>query len=165
VAGGMVGSTFKPFTVATALQNGYSLKDTFQGNSPYEFPDGLTVRNEGTGSDGLGNDYGEAVDLTYALEQSINTAFVDMSNSIPDGPDKILETANMLGIPPTEKTREYPGIPSTSRDLDADALITLGKARISPVNMANAYATIAAEGQRSDVHVVEKVVDANGEEL
>lgn len=165
VAGGMVGSTFKPFTVATALQNGYSLKDTFQGNSPYEFPDGLTVRNEGTGSDGLGNDYGEAVDLTYALEQSINTAFVDMSNSIPDGPEKILETANMLGIPPTEKTREYPGIPSTSRDLDADALITLGKARISPVNMANAYATIAAEGQRSDVHVVEKVVDANGEEL
>ena len=31
--------------------------------------------------------------------------------------------------------------------------------------MANAYATIAAEGQRSDVHVIEKVVDANGEEL
>ncbi len=31
--------------------------------------------------------------------------------------------------------------------------------------MANAYASIAAEGQRSDVHVIEKVVDANGEEL
>ncbi len=59
VAGGMVGSTFKPFTLATALDNGYSLKDTFQGNSPFEFPDGLTVNNEGTGSDGLGNDYGD----------------------------------------------------------------------------------------------------------
>jgi membrane peptidoglycan carboxypeptidase len=162
VAGGSVGSTFKPFTLATALDNGYSLKDTFDGNSPYEFPGGLAVRNEGYGSDGLGNDYGSAVNATYALEQSINTAYVDMSNSIPDGPDKILATANRLGVPPAEATKKYPGIPSTSVDLDADALITLGKARISPVNMANAYATIDNAGERADVHVIEKVVK-NGE--
>ncbi len=164
VAGGMVGSTFKPITLATALDNGYSLKDTFEGNSPYEFPDGLTVRNEGSGSDGLGNDYGSAVDATYALEQSINTAYVDMSASIPDGPDKILAMANKLGIPPAAADKKSPGIPDESRDLEADALITLGKARISPVNMANAYATIANGGQRADVHVIDKVVDRNGEE-
>jgi membrane peptidoglycan carboxypeptidase len=165
VAGGMIGSTFKPFTLATALKEGYSLKDTFEGNSPYEFPDGLAVRNEGAGPDGLGNDYGSSVNATYALEQSINTAYVDMSDSIPNGPEKILKTANQLGVPPTGGDSDFPGIPSSSRDLEADALITLGKARISPINMANAYATVAAEGQRSDVHVVEKVVDANGEEL
>jgi membrane peptidoglycan carboxypeptidase len=163
VAGGMVGSTFKPFTLATALDNGYSLKDTFQGNSPYEFPDGLTVNNEGTGSDGLGNDYGEAVNATTALEESINTAYVDMSNSIPDGPDKILATANALGVPPTEPNKKYPGIPSTSRDLESDALITLGKARVSPINMANAYASIDNGGKRADVHVIDKVVDQSGE--
>ncbi|GAB3775079.1 membrane peptidoglycan carboxypeptidase [Nocardioides ginsengisegetis] len=164
VAGGMVGSTFKPITLATALDNGYSLKDTFDGNSPYEFPDGLTVRNEGTGSDGQGNDYGSAVDATYALEQSINTAYVDMSNSIPDGPDKIAAMANAMGIPPTKATKKYPGIPSTSRDLDSDALITLGKARISAINMANAYATIANGGKRANVHVIDKVT-RNGETL
>jgi membrane peptidoglycan carboxypeptidase len=159
-AGGMVGSTFKPFTLATALENGYSLKDTFDGNSPYEFPDGLTVRNEGTGSDGLGNDYGAAVSATYALEESINTAFVDMSNSIPDGPDKILKTAEEMGIPPAKPDKRYPGIPDASGpDLEADALITLGKARLSAINMANAYATIANRGQRADVHVLSKVVD------
>ncbi len=162
VAGGMVGSTFKPFTLATALEEGFSLKDTFEGNSPYEFPDGLTVQNEGPGT---GNDYGSAVNATYALEQSINTAFVDMSNSIPDGPDRILETANKLGVPPTEADDKYPGIPRASRDLEADALVTLGKARISAVNMANSYASIANGGQRADVHVIDQVVDRNGEQL
>lgn len=165
-AGGMVGSTFKPITVATALENGYSLKDRFDGNSPYEFPDGLTVRNEGTGSDGLGNDYGSAVDLTYALEQSINTAFVDMSSSIEDGPKKILSTANRLGIPPAKADPKYPGIPDASGpDLEADALITLGKARLSPINMANAYASIDNGGKRANVHVIDKVADKNGETL
>jgi membrane peptidoglycan carboxypeptidase len=163
-AGGMVGSTFKPIALATALANGYSLKDTFQGNSPYKFPDGLTVRNEGTGPDGLGNDYGESVNAQYALEQSINTAFVDMSNSIPDGPKKIYETAEKLGVPPPEPDKQYPGIPSSSRDLsDKDTLITLGRARISAINMANAYATIANGGQRADVHVIDKVVGKDGE--
>ena len=154
VAGGMVGSTIKPLTVATALQNGYSLKDTFDGNSPYEFPDGLQVVNEGAGD---GTDYGSAVDLTYATEQSINTAFVDMSNSMTDGPDKIVQTANKAGIPPADPTNKYPGIPDKSIDLEPDALVTLGKARISPINMANAYATIANGGERADVHVIDKV--------
>ena len=163
VSGGMVGSTFKPITLATALENGYSLKDTFEGNSPFEFPDGLRVRNEGTGSDGLGNDYGAAVNAIEATEESINTAYVDMSNSIPDGPDKILATANALGVPPAEPSKKFPGIPNTTRDLESDALITLGKARISPINMANAYATIDNGGKRADVHVIDKVVDRSGE--
>jgi membrane peptidoglycan carboxypeptidase len=160
--GGMVGSTLKPLTVATALENGYSLEDSFAGNSPYVFPDGLDVVNEGPGD---GNDYGDKVDLVYATEQSINTAFVDMSNSIPDGPQKILETANKVGIPPGKPTQKYPGIPDKSIDLEADALITLGKARISPINMANAYATIANGGERADVHVIDKIVSNSGEVL
>ena len=169
VAGGMVGSTMKPFTLATALDSGYSLKDTFEGNSPYEFPDGLTVQNEGPGT---GNDYGSAVTATYATQESINTAYVDMSNSIPDGPDKILEMANRMGIPLAKADPDYaksikknPGIPMASRDLESDALLTLGKARISPINMANAYATLANKGERADVHVIDRVVDRNGEEL
>ena len=161
-AGGMVGSTFKPFTLATAITEGFSLEDTFEGNSPYEFPDGLEVRNEGGGD---GNDYGSEVAATYALEESINTAFVDMSASIPDGPEKIEAMANALGIPPAKPDKKYPGIPKVSRDLSSDdALITLGRARISPINMANAYATIANGGVRANVHVIKKVEDRSGED-
>ena len=49
VAGGMVGSTFKPFTLTTAIKEGFSLEDTFEGNSPYEFPDGLDGAQRGRG--------------------------------------------------------------------------------------------------------------------
>jgi membrane peptidoglycan carboxypeptidase len=164
--GGMAGSTIKPLTVAAALKQGFSIEDTFQGDSPFEFPDGTEVRNEGTGSDGLGNDYGSAVSLVEAGEESINTAFVDMSDSMEDGPQAIYDMARSLGIPGEVPSKKFPGIPSKSVDFSPDdTLITLGKGRISPINMANAYASIANGGKRADAHVVQKVVDKNGETL
>jgi membrane peptidoglycan carboxypeptidase len=161
-AGGMVGSTIKPVSLAAAITDGYSLKSTWQGNSPFTFPDGLEVHNEG---DSTGTNYGAAISSLTALEQSVNTAFVDMSNSMKNGPQKILAMGNKMGIPPDRPDSQFPGIPNTSRDLDADALLTLGKARISAVNMANTYATIANGGQRADVHVIDKVVAPDGKVL
>ena len=84
----MAGSTFKPVSLAAAITDGYSLKSTFEGNSPYTFPDGLKVHNEGAGA---GTNYGSAVISVTAMEESINTAFVDMSASMKDGPQKILD--------------------------------------------------------------------------
>jgi membrane peptidoglycan carboxypeptidase len=159
-AGGMVGSTFKPASLAAAIADGYSLKSTWDGNSPYVFPDGLEVHNEG---DSTGTNYGSSISSITAMEESVNTAFVDMSASMKNGPSKILTQANKMGIPPVDQDQQYPGIPDTSRDLDADALITLGKARVSAINMANTYATIANGGQRADVHVISKVVDSKGD--
>jgi membrane peptidoglycan carboxypeptidase len=161
-AGGMVGSTFKPASLAAAITDGYTLKSTWDGNSPYTFPDGLEVHNEG---DSTGTNYGSAISSVTAMEQSVNTAFVDMSASMKDGPQKILSMANKMGIPPAKADPHFPGIPDTSRDLDADPLITLGKARISAINMANTYATIANGGQRADVHVISKVTDSTGKVL
>ena len=44
--------------LAAAIKDGFSLKDTFDGNSPYVFPDGLEVNNEGAGRR---HDYGSSV--------------------------------------------------------------------------------------------------------
>ncbi|WP_319804521.1 transglycosylase domain-containing protein [Nocardioides malaquae] len=158
--GGMAGSTMKAFTVAAAIEEGFSLRDTFQGNSPYRFPGGLEVNNAGEGA----ADQGSAISMTRATALSTNTAFVDMSDSMEDGPRKIYRTMLRAGLPPEEADSDFPGIPMRSTDLSPeDTLITLGKARISPINMANAYATFANFGERADVHVVAKVVEADGE--
>lgn len=164
-AGGMAGSTMKPFTLATALQNGFSLKDTFDGNSPFTFPGStLQVHNEGEqAGEANGHSYGSRINAIYALEQSVNTAFVDMSSAIPDGPKKIYKTVTKMGLAPEKPEQDLPGIPNKTPDLSPkDTLITLGRAQVSPINMANAYATIAAGGKRADVHVITKVVDRSG---
>lgn len=168
VTGGAPGSSFKPFALATALKSGFSLKDTFDGNSPYYYNGqgtGDRVRNEGTGPDGLGNDYGSAVNLITATEESINTAYADLTQAIPDGPEKILETANALGIPKWDHNASGYNHLHNSPGLEPVAGIALGSATIAPINMANAYATIANGGQRADVHVIDKVVGKDGETL
>ncbi len=163
--GGSPGSSFKPFALATGLKAGYSLKSTFDGNSPYYYNGqgtGDRVRNEGTGPDGLGNDYGSAVNLIYATEESINTAYADLTNSIPDGPQKILDTANALGIPKWDKKAHGYNHLHNSPGLEPVRNIALGTATVAPVNMANAYATIANGGKAAPVHVISKVQNRDG---
>ena len=146
-----VGSTFKPFALTAALRDGFTLRDRFDGSSPLRLPDGSTVRNEGESSgipDGIS--YG-TVDLLKATEDSINTAYVDMTLSMKDGPRKVLQAATQAGVP-----ADSPG-------LDPYGRIALGSASIRPVEMAESYATFAAGGQAASWYVVEKVSDANGQ--
>jgi membrane peptidoglycan carboxypeptidase len=114
--GNAPGSSFKPFALATGLAAGYSLNDTFQGFSPYRLPNGDTVKNEGQGD---GHSYGTKVSLLKATQESINTAYVDLTESIPDGPDKIKQTAIKMGIPADTKGLEaVPSIALGSRQPD-----------------------------------------------
>ncbi|HJQ05805.1 MAG TPA: transglycosylase domain-containing protein [Nocardioides sp.] len=156
VLGGQAGSTFKPFALAAGLKAGFSLKDTFAGNSPYTYPDGTTISNEQHTS------YGSKVNLIKALEESINTAFADLTQAIPDGPQKIVDMANAMGIPPAKPANPPYGFPDSSPGQQANAGVALGSETISPINMANAYATIANHGVAADPYIIEKVVDAKG---
>ncbi|MGH3412325.1 MAG: transglycosylase domain-containing protein [Marmoricola sp.] len=147
------GSAFKPFALAMALRNGWSLKDTFDGDSPYTFPDGTMVHNEGE-NEGVpnGTSYGSAVSLLTGLEESINTVYVDLTASTPNGPEKIKRTAIEMGIPPRK------GWQPNSR-------IALGIEPVSPVDLANAYSTIANRGREHDWFLIKKVTDAGGQVL
>jgi membrane peptidoglycan carboxypeptidase len=148
VAGGSPGSAFKPFALSAGIQDGYSLKSTFQGNSPYTFPDGVgTVVNEGPGD---GNDYGSRISLLKATQDSVNTAYADLTASMDKGPQKIMGAAVKMGIPrDAPGLKPYPGI-------------ALGSATVSPIDMANAYGTIADGGKVKKWYVISKVTDSNG---
>ena len=84
------GSAFKPFALTAALQDDISMKSRFSGNSPLKVPGSKPVNNE------FDQSYG-TVDLVRATEDSINTAYVDLTMEM--GSRKVLEAAVDAGIP------------------------------------------------------------------
>ena len=144
--GGSPGSSFKPFALAAGLKEGFALKDTFDGNAPFVLPDGSEVGNQG---EGKGESYGSAIDLITATENSVNTAYVDLTTAMEDGPSKVVKMANQLGVP-----KNAPG-------LKPFPAVALGSATVSPIDMANSYATIANGGVHHDWFIVKKVSRAS----
>ena len=100
-----------------------------------------------------GNDYGSEVAATYRWRSRSTRRSSTCRASIPDGPEKIRRHGQRARHPAREaRPRSTPVSRRVSHDLSSDdALITLGRARISPINMANAYATIADGGVRANV--------------
>jgi membrane peptidoglycan carboxypeptidase len=128
------GSSFKPYTVITALKQGISLDSTFSG-PPSIHVNGTTIYNSQNESCGV-------CTLTQALAKSINTIFVPLAIKV--GPDKVATTAHDAGIPTSVKLSEVP-------------VITLGVDDVSPLDQADAYATIAAQGIHADPYLVARV--------
>ena len=136
------GSTFKPFALATATEQGVPLTSMWNGDSPATV-NGYTFSNYGDKS------YGP-VTLLYATEHSINSAYVELESQV--GVDNVAQAALAAGVP-----EDTPGLNLDSLDLT----FVLGTASPSGLDMANAYATFAASGERSENTVVRRVVGPN----
>ena len=136
-------STFKTYALAAGLDDGFSLDSRFNGNTFTPEGDTTTVRNE------FNYQYGPAVTLLKAATDSINTAFVDLTTQMDDGPQRVSDMAEAVGAP-------------TGAGWDLNSRIALGTAEVSPLNQANAYATFANDGTYVAPHVVKEVKDANG---
>ena len=128
------GSSFKPYTLIAALKDGIGLNSTYSGPPSIQV-NGKTIHNSEGESCGT-------CTLLQALAESINTIFVPVAEQA--GPDKVVNAAYDAGIPKKRKLGPYPGI-------------ALGPDSVSVLDQANAYATIAAQGERATPYIVARV--------
>ena len=137
------GSTFKPFALAAAAEQGVPLDSIWPGNSPTTIND-YTFENYGNKS------YGDVTLLT-ATEFSINSAYVSLENDL--GVDKVVDATLRAGIPETT-----PGLNLESPDLT----FVLGTASPSALDVAGAYATFASGGTHARPTFIDTVKGLNG---
>ncbi len=135
------GSSFKGITTIAALQLGMSPDIIINGNSPITLLDDWEVQNYGGASYGY-------ISFSKALAISSNTVFCQIAETI--GADKIVAAAKALGI---------------DVDLPAYPSITLGTVGVPPIQMAEAYSTIATGGIHRDPCCITRIEDRNGNVL
>ncbi|MDR3687420.1 MAG: PBP1A family penicillin-binding protein [Coriobacteriia bacterium] len=136
------GSSFKMFTLVTALADGMSPTFQVDSNAPVTIPakpNPWVVNNdEGTGS-GM-------MSLETATWNSVNAVYARVAY-YGVGIKSVIHTAKSMGI-----TTHLPSIPS----------ITLGSVGCTPLEMASAYGTLATGGAHYAPIVITKVLDRSG---
>jgi penicillin-binding protein 1A len=137
------GSSFKTFALAEAIREGINPDSTMYLSAPFHWqPDPLS---EPWDVATYSNSYLGPVNLTRATLASDNTVFARLTLDL--GPEKIVSLAHKMGI----RTK-----------LEPVASIGLGSNSVSVLEMASAYATIAARGVHSEPMAIRKVVLPNG---
>ncbi|MCV2491046.1 penicillin-binding protein [Geodermatophilus sp. YIM 151500] len=153
------GSTYKVFTAAAALERGFSQYYTIStgnrytsrvyknGSRPYSVP------NAGSGYPGTS-------DMEQALVMSSNTYFLALEDALGsvEGPVRMAERMGMRFDQPNQTPADQ--IIDENR-----GSFTFGAEPTSPLDLANAYSTLAANGTRCDPTPVTAVLDRDGEPL
>ncbi|MEE1929990.1 transglycosylase domain-containing protein [Streptomyces sp. TRM 70351] len=158
-----VGSTWKPFVLAAAMEHG-TYKTDGQGISPDSYYNGdnkLAIRNP-DGSyylDGdnrpfrqvnlADKDWGD-ITLRRAMEVSANSPFVQLGMDV--GMDKVRDMALAAGLK------------EESINPDLNPSFALGTSTPSAIRMADAYATFAASGTQTEPYSVTRVVQGGSDQ-
>src|SRR5918995_276192 len=142
------GSSFKTFVLTTLMEQGKSPENTVNGTGPCKF--------DNTGGEepiyevsNFGNDGGSVGSITSQTLRSSNCAYVRLG--LIAGLGNVINMAQRLGITSTAK----------EDGLAENKSLPLGTARISPIDMASAYATLANDGIYNPPYMIEKVLDRN----
>jgi penicillin-binding protein 1A len=139
------GSSFKTFVLTTAIKQGIDPDTTYyNGSSP------MTLALPGGGSWTVNNsegDGGGTESLTSATVNSVNVVYAQLDLDV--GPENVTQTAEEMGIT------------SSLESVPAEGIGGLAEG-VTPLEMADAYATLANGGIHHDPTAISKVEFPNG---
>jgi penicillin-binding protein 1A len=144
--GRQAGSAFKMFTLVAALERGYDLNARWSG------PGTITIRDPACYTNGQPWELSNASDsesgtftLLQATTHSVNTVYAQVASAVT--PAAIVDVAERMGIRST---------------LEPVCSITLGTQSVTPLDMTDAYATLAARGVRHKATPLREVDHPDG---
>ncbi|HEX2097518.1 MAG TPA: transglycosylase domain-containing protein, partial [Rubrobacteraceae bacterium] len=148
------GSSFKPFALIAALEQGIDPSTQFVSEKKKYTITDENGRTEEWEVENYENENHGTTDLRHALWLSDNSVFTDLvtnaeGRGLKEGPEAVVDVAKRLGI--TAALKAHPSI-------------VLGTQEVSPMDMAIAYATIANGGKKVTPTAIEKVVQNEGQE-
>ncbi len=142
------GSGFKLFTLLAALEQGYSVNDTVDSQSPcyISFPGNNSLLKTPINNDtGAG---GGVITVVDATANSVNCAYMRLARQV--GLANVVSMAQRMGI--SEVTAADAFIPS----------MVIGAIAVHPIEMADAYATLADNGVYHPPSFISTIVDRSG---
>ncbi|MFT7900039.1 transglycosylase domain-containing protein [Tenacibaculum ascidiaceicola] len=140
-----VGSTFKPFVYATAINQLKMSPCDKLPNTPYTIPKEKYGMPEDWTPKNAGGKYGGELTLKEALAKSINVITAQLIDKV--SPINVVRLAESSGI--------------TSK-LEANPSIALGAIDLSLLEMVSAYSTFANKGLRVSPLIITRIEDKNG---
>ncbi|WEV77341.1 transglycosylase domain-containing protein [Janibacter cremeus] len=155
------GSTMKPFTMIAALREGFPLDTKYSGRSPfyddafiYDGPGATDIQEEGGVVNYNGVSFGP-VDMRTATQKSINTYYAQLN--LAATPKATAEAAEAAGVTAWSGNERVP--------LNTDPSNVFGTDAVRVIDMANAYATISAEGMRAEPYYIKSVTGTGGRDV
>ena len=140
-----VGSTFKPFVYATAINQLRMSPCDKLPNTPYTIPKGKYGIPEDWSPKNSNDEYGGMLTLKDGLAGSVNTMSARLIDMV--APQNVARLAAAAGI----KTK-----------IQANPSIALGAVDLSLIEMVSAYSTFANKGLRVSPMIITRIEDKNG---
>src|SRR5690606_2636567 len=140
-----VGSTFKPFVYATAIEQKHMSPCDTIIDGPFSMPKGRYGIDADWNPKNSGGQFKGSVTLKYALAHSINTVSAKLIDAV--GPKAVVDMTHRLGV--DSKIPEQPAI-------------ALGAVEITVSDMVAAYSTFANQGMYIKPQLIKKIEDKNG---